>query len=90
MDLPSEHALLELVAELHRRGNLTIMMITHLLSNVANYADRIAIIADASLNVGAREEMLNAERLSRLYHTPVFVQQVQGRYVIAPVGGGEC
>src|SRR5207253_1353793 len=52
MDLPSEHALLELVSELHLRNRLTVVMITHLLSNVANYADRIAIIADAALEVG--------------------------------------
>lgn len=89
MDLPSEHALLELVAELHRRNRLTVVMITHLLSNVANYADRIAIIADAALEVGGREEMLNAHRLSRLYHLPVAVEQIQGRYVITPVGRGE-
>jgi ABC-type Mn2+/Zn2+ transport system ATPase subunit len=89
MDLPSEHLLLELVAELHSRNRLTVVMITHLLSNVANYADRIAIIADAALEVGEREEMLNAHRLSRLYHLPVLVEQVQGRYVIAAAGGGE-
>jgi ABC-type Mn2+/Zn2+ transport system ATPase subunit len=90
MDLPSEHALLELIADLHQRTRLTVVMITHLLSNVANYAGRIAIIADAKLEAGDHDEMVNAERLSRLYHTPVFVQQIHGRYVIAPVGGGEC
>jgi ABC-type Mn2+/Zn2+ transport system ATPase subunit len=90
MDLPSEHALLELIAELHRRNNLTVVMITHLLSNVANYADRIAIIADAALEVGDRAEMLNALRLTRLYHLPVLVEQVQGRYVIAAAGAGKA
>jgi ABC-type Mn2+/Zn2+ transport system ATPase subunit len=87
MDLPSEHALLELISALHRRHRLTVVMITHLLNNVANYADRIAIIADAALEVGEREEMLNAHRLSRLYRLPVLVEQVQGRYIIAPAGG---
>ena len=48
-----------------------------------------AIIADAALEVGERTEMLNAHRLSRLYHIPVLVEQVQGRYVIAAAGSGE-
>jgi ABC-type Mn2+/Zn2+ transport system ATPase subunit len=87
MDLASEHALLELIGDLHRRTHLTVVMITHLLSNVANYADRIAIIADARLDVGERAEMLNEERLTRLYRVPVLVKHLQGRYVIAVANG---
>jgi ABC-type Mn2+/Zn2+ transport system ATPase subunit len=87
MDLASEHALLELVHQLHEANDLTVLMVTHLLSTVANYADRIAIIADESLDVGDREAMLNEERLSRLYRMPVLVDRIGDRVVIAPAGG---
>jgi ABC-type Mn2+/Zn2+ transport system ATPase subunit len=86
MDLASEHALLELVHQLHEANDLTVLMVTHLLSNVANYADRIAIIADESLDVGDRDAMLNEERLSRLYRMPVLVDRVGDRVVIVPGG----
>jgi ABC-type Mn2+/Zn2+ transport system ATPase subunit len=89
MDLASEHALLELIRELHQEHDLTVLMVTHLLNNVANYADRIAIIADEALDVGDRDAMLNEERLSLLYHMPVLVDRVGGRVVIAPAGGEE-
>jgi len=88
MDLASEHALLELVHQLHEANDLTVLMVTHLLSNVANYADRIAIIADECLDVGDRDAMLNEERLSRLYHMPVLVDRIGDRVVIVP-GGAE-
>src|SRR5204863_1971737 len=61
MDLPSEHALLELIAELHRRTGLTVVMITHLLSNVAHYAGRIAFIADGALVLGLRDEQISVQ-----------------------------
>jgi ABC-type Mn2+/Zn2+ transport system ATPase subunit len=90
MDLASEHALLELIRQLHEANDLTVLMVTHLLNNVANYADRIAIIADECLDVGARDAMLSEERLSRLYRMPVLVDRIGGdRVVIAPgVGAG--
>src|SRR5262249_22434551 len=89
MDLASEHALLELIRQLHEANDLTVLMVTHLLNNVANYADLIAIIADEALDVGDRETMLNEERLPLLYHMPARVDWVGGRVVIAPAGGEE-
>src|SRR5262249_61351162 len=44
MDLASEHSLLELIMRLHVEDHITVVFITHLLSNVANCARRIAII----------------------------------------------
>jgi ABC-type Mn2+/Zn2+ transport system ATPase subunit len=84
MDLSSEHALLELIRDLHDRSGLTVVMITHLLENVANYAERIAIIAGERLEVGQRDEMLTEKRLSQLYGIPVLVERVGGRIAIVP------
>jgi len=84
MDLSSEHALLELIRDLHDRSGLTVVMITHLLENVANYADRIAIITGERLEVGQRDEMLTEARLSQLYGIPVLVNRVGDRIAIMP------
>lgn len=87
MDLSSEHALLELVRDLHDRSGLTVVMITHLLENVANYADRIAIIAGERLEVGPRDEMLTEARLTQLYGIPVLVDRVGDRVAIMAGNG---
>jgi ABC-type Mn2+/Zn2+ transport system ATPase subunit len=87
MDLASEHSLLELIRRLHDEDKITVVLITHLLSNVANSARRIAIISHARLDVGTREEMLTAERLEKLYDMPVRVENLGGQYaILAGVG----
>ena len=88
MDLASEHSLLELVRRLHAEQRLTVVLVSHLLANVADCAERIAIIAHGSLEVGARAEMLTSERLSRLYDMNVRVHDLDGRPAIV-VGNGQ-
>jgi ABC-type Mn2+/Zn2+ transport system ATPase subunit len=86
MDLASEHSLLDLANKLHEEDRLTVILVSHLLANVANYCPRIAIIAHGRLEAGMREEMLSADRLSRLYDMDVTVHNLGGRYAI--VAGG--
>lgn len=87
MDLPSEHALLELVRKLQRENGLTVVLVSHLLGSVAEAAESIAIISGGKLEVGTRAEMLSAERLSRLYGLDVRVESVNGRSAILVVNG---
>jgi ABC-type Mn2+/Zn2+ transport system ATPase subunit len=87
MDLSSEHTLLELVRNLHDQFGLTVVMVTHLLSNVANYAGRIAIIAGEHLEVGSSAEMLTEARLEQLYGLRVQVGNIGSRIAIVPANG---
>jgi ABC-type Mn2+/Zn2+ transport system ATPase subunit len=87
MDLPSEHALLELVRHLQREQGLTVVLVSHLLGSVADAAQSIAIIASGKLDVGPREEMLTAEHLSRLYGVEVHVHTGDGKTSITIVNG---
>jgi ABC-type cobalamin/Fe3+-siderophores transport system ATPase subunit len=82
MDLPSEHALLELVQKLQAEAGLTVVLVSHLLGSVADAAQSIAIISNGRLDVGTRDEVLTAEHLSLLYGTPVEVLNVHGRTAI--------
>jgi zinc transport system ATP-binding protein len=88
MDLASEHALLELIDQLHRASDLTVLMVTHLLNNVANYAERVAILCDGRLEAGERDVMLSEARLSRLYRMPVRVDRRDGLLLIAAERNG--
>jgi ABC-type Mn2+/Zn2+ transport system ATPase subunit len=84
MDLPAEHAILELVRELHRDDRLTVVMVSHLLNVVASYVSRLAIVGNGRLAVGPVGTMLTAERLSALYDTTVRVHHIDGSTVVLP------
>lgn len=88
MDLPSERSIMELVRRLHQETHLTIVMVTHNLNVVANYAKRLAIVdrERGIFSVGAVEEILTAEQLSRLYGTGVRVYEIEGRKTILSGG----
>lgn len=86
MDLVSEHSLLELVKVLHDEDKITVILVSHLLANVANCAHEIAIISSGKLDSGTREEMLTSEHLSRLYSLDVAVHTLDGRCAIVVRG----
>jgi ABC-type cobalamin/Fe3+-siderophores transport system ATPase subunit len=87
MDMPSEHGLLQLVRTLHQERSLTVVLVSHLLGSVAECAELIAIIAGGRLECGPRNEMLTAQRLSRLYQMDVRVVEVEGRVAVLAGNG---
>jgi ABC-type Mn2+/Zn2+ transport system ATPase subunit len=86
MDLTSRTSILELVSELHQTDGMTVLMVTHLLSDVASYVSRIAIVEEGQFQVGSTEEVLSEENLSQLYKIPVRVLR-SGRNTIVLAGG---
>jgi ABC-type Mn2+/Zn2+ transport system ATPase subunit len=86
MDLPAEHAIMELVRRLHDEDRLTVVMVSHLLNVVASYVARLAIVGDGRVDVGPVATMLTGERLTALYGTPVGVHRVGGATVVLAEG----
>lgn len=86
MDLPSRTAMLALVDTLHQRERLTIIMVSHLLDDVANHVEHLAIVEREFFRVGRVEEILTESHLSALYGVPVNVDYVRGHCVVT-VGG---
>jgi ABC-type Mn2+/Zn2+ transport system ATPase subunit len=84
MDLVSEQAIMELVRHLHDVDRITVLMVSHLLNTVANYARHIAIVGDGVVREGPVEEMVTSSRLSELYGIGVQVVDVDGRRVVLP------
>ena len=85
LDLPSRTAILELIKRLHRDGGLTIIMVSHLLSDVANYVQRIAMVEKGFFQIGSTSEILTSDNLTRLYDMQVRVTEVAGQKLITPV-----
>jgi ABC-type Mn2+/Zn2+ transport system ATPase subunit len=86
MDLSSRISILELISRLHDEERLTVMMVSHLLDDVANYVKRIAIVEQNFFQVGTVAEVLTGENLSALYRMDVRVNTVSGSTVILARG----
>lgn len=84
MDLPSQEAILMLVQRLHEEEGLTVVLVSHLLNEVANFVDRLAMIEEGAFAYGTVEEILTDERLSALYGMAVEVERIGRAVVVLP------
>lgn len=86
MDIGSEHAIMELLTQFHFEDGITIVIVSHLLNVLVNYAKEFAMI-DAGLKiVGKAEEILTSETLSAMYGMPVQVSVCGDRKVVTTGG----
>ena len=91
MDPSAELSAMDLLRALHGAGGIAVVMVSHRLEAVANYARRLAFVdKDQGLwKVGPLGEMLRPEALSRLYGREVIVREEGGRRFVYPVAGGD-
>ena len=81
MDLTSEWNMMKLIKTLHDQNHLSILMATHNLNLIINYAQHIAILGERVLT-GRVQEVLSEENLSKVYQIRVSVREVDGTKVI--------
>lgn len=87
LDLAHQVVLFDLLARLRRELGLTLLVVSHDLSLVAQYVDRVLLLRDGQLLYdGDVEQTLTAERLSAVYGIEVLVQPhpTTGRPVLLP------
>jgi zinc/manganese transport system ATP-binding protein len=89
MDPAAELATMDLLRDLHAGGALAIVMVSHRLEAVANYARTLAFVDKEQrlFRVGSLDEMLRPEALGALYGRAVAVREVEGRRLVYPVAG---
>jgi ABC-type Mn2+/Zn2+ transport system ATPase subunit len=86
MDVASRTSILELIEALHTSDRLTILMISHLLNDVANHVSKIMLIEPNLFMVGSVDEILSEDNLSRIYNVAVSVGDWMGSKVIVARG----
>jgi len=89
MDIGSEHAIMELLQHLHDEDNITVVMVSHLLNVVANYAEELALIDGGLRMVGKTQDVLSSKNLTDIYEVPVAVAVCDGKKVIL-MGGKDA
>ncbi len=82
LDLYYQRAVVEQIADWNRRRGATIVFVTHDINPVLPVVDRILLLAKPRWALGAVDEVLTADTLSRLYDAPVEVLRHAGRLVI--------
>lgn len=80
MDIVAEHSFIEMVSRLKTKLDLTVVMVTHDLSQAARISNKLIVIngRDKTLCVGSPNEVLTADRLTQLFHRPLHIVQNEG------------
>lgn len=84
MDLPSRWATLSLIRKLHDEQRLTVILVTHLLDDVAPLVKSIALLNQQRFQVGDVESVLTEKNLSAMYQMPIRVRSLEGAKIIMP------
>lgn len=82
MDLVSTTQILGLVRSLHERDNLTVLMVSHALNEVANYVERIALVVERGFRIGTVAEIMTEKMLTEMYGIPVEVDEMHGHRIV--------
>jgi zinc transport system ATP-binding protein len=87
MDTPSHYSLLNLISDLHEDKNLAIIMVSHLLSDVANYVKKLVLIDNGLFQFGNTDEILSEQNLKNAYSSEFNVKHINGEYLITAKKG---
>lgn len=82
MDTPSHYSLLDLISRLHDEDKLTILLVSHLLSDVANGVKKIILMDKNFFQFGKVDDVFSEENLKKTYSSEFHVNQINGEYVI--------
>ena len=75
LDLRNQVIIAELVAELARANNLTVLLIAHDINPLLPVVDRVLYVAHGGVAIGKPVDVITTEQLSRLYDAPIEVLQ---------------
>jgi zinc/manganese transport system ATP-binding protein len=81
LDPGHQRGLVDLL-DARRRGGTAVVFVTHDINPILGVVDRVLYLAPGSWAMGATEEVLSSETLSRLYGTTIDVLRVRGRIVV--------
>ena len=82
LDLYYQRVVVEQISDWNRRRGATVIFVTHDINPVLPFCDRVLLLARRRWVIGAVDDVLSAETLSRLYDAPVEVLRHAGRLVI--------
>jgi ABC-type Mn2+/Zn2+ transport system ATPase subunit len=88
LDLPTADALLQLLVELHRREQVTLLFVTHDIALAARYATHTILLRAGQAVAGTVQEVLTPDHLERIYGITVEVSRTAAGMVAVHVTQG--
>lgn len=85
LDLAHQRGVAELIDRQRRVSDTAVVFVTHDVNPVLGMVDRVLYLAEGRFTIGAPDEVLRSEVLSRLYGAPVEVFRRAGRVFVAGV-----
>lgn len=82
LDLAYQRVIVGLLDERRRQAGTPVVFVTHDINPVLPTVDRVLYLAPGAWAIGAPDDVLTSETLSRLYDTEVDVLRVRGRIVV--------
>lgn len=73
LDLRNQIVISELIADLAKANDLTVLLIAHDINPLLRIVDRVIYVAHGGVAIGKPADVITTERLSRLYDAPVEV-----------------
>jgi zinc/manganese transport system ATP-binding protein len=82
LDPASAQHVSELIDKRRRDAQTAVMFVTHDINPVLPFVDRVLYLVDGRFRVGAVDDVMTSDTLSKLYRTEVEVVRVRGQYVV--------
>jgi zinc/manganese transport system ATP-binding protein len=82
LDLAYQQVITSLLDERRREAGTPVVFVTHDINPILRIVDRVLYLAPGNWSLGAPEDVLTSDTLSRLYGTEVDVLRVRGRVVV--------
>ncbi len=82
LDMAHQQAVSALINEQTERG-CAVVFVTHEINPIIEHVDRVLYLAEGAFTIGAPDEVLRSEVLTRLYGSPVDVVRVGQRIIVA-------
>ena len=87
LDTPSHYSVLSLISQLHDESHLTVLIVSHLLTDVANLVKKIILFEAGGFQFGNTDTILSDENLSKTYSSNIEVKKVDGEFLITSKHG---
>jgi ABC-type Mn2+/Zn2+ transport system ATPase subunit len=82
MDTPSHYSLLNLISDLHDKNKFAVILVSHLLTDVANSVRKLMLIDRNFFQFGDAGDLLSEVNLQNAYSSEFTVTKVEGEYLI--------
>lgn len=84
LDIASENSIMQLIAEIHSKSKLTVLLVSHYLQLVSQHTKLIGIINNSTFTFGKSSELLTPETLYKMYQCNFIVSSIDGKTVVLP------